>query len=172
MLWCHWWPNDWSVHFPATSDRWYLRHRFSRWTASTLRECFCTNTYYQHEGAPPHFSQVVRQYLNHKFPNRWIGRGGAPNWPTRSPDLNPLDYRVWGHMKPMVYAQKVNAREEQLQQILSAATSINNAAVPHKFTSSGHTSQKMHPSRRRTLRTICLSVEWQICNCTFNSIAQ
>jgi hypothetical protein len=25
--------------------------------------------YYQHDGGPPHFSQVVRQYLNHKFPN-------------------------------------------------------------------------------------------------------
>ena len=31
--------------------------------------------YYQHDGAPPHFSQVVRQYLNHKFPNQWIGCG-------------------------------------------------------------------------------------------------
>jgi len=26
--------------------------------------------YHQLDGAPPHFSQVVRQYLNHKFPNR------------------------------------------------------------------------------------------------------
>jgi len=33
--------------------------------------------YYQNDGAPPHFSQVLRQYLNHKFPNRWIGRGGT-----------------------------------------------------------------------------------------------
>ena len=51
--------------------------------------------------------QVVRQYLNHKFPNRWIGRGGAENWPPRSPDLNPLDYHVWGYMKAMVYAHNV-----------------------------------------------------------------
>jgi hypothetical protein len=35
--------------------------------------------YYQRDLAPPHFSQVVRQYRNHKFPNRWIGRGGAQN---------------------------------------------------------------------------------------------
>jgi len=57
---------------------------------------------------PPHFSQVVRQYPNHKFPNRWIGRGGAQNWPPLSPDLNPLDYHVWGYMKAMVYAHKLN----------------------------------------------------------------
>jgi hypothetical protein len=33
--------------------------------------------YYKHYGAPPHLSHVIRQYLNHKFPNRWIGRGSA-----------------------------------------------------------------------------------------------
>ena len=54
--------------------------------------------YNQHDEAPPHFSQVVRQYLNHKFRNRWIGRGGAQNWPPRSPDLNPLNYHVWNFM--------------------------------------------------------------------------
>jgi len=71
--------------------------------------------YYQRGGAPPHFSQVVMPYLNHKFPNRWIGHGGAQNWPPRSPDPNPLDYHVLGYMKAMVYAHKVNTRAELLQ---------------------------------------------------------
>jgi len=91
--------------------------------------------YYQHDEAPPHFSQVVRQYLHQKFPKRWIGRGGAQNWPPRSPDLNPLYYHVWDYMKTMVCAHKVNTRE-LLQRILSAARTINNAAVLRKFTSS------------------------------------
>ena len=60
--------------------------------------------YYQHGRAQPHFSQVVRQYLNHKFPNRWIGRGGTQNWPPRSPDMNALHYHMWGYMKAIVYA--------------------------------------------------------------------
>jgi len=50
--------------------------------------------------------------------------------------MNPLDYHVWGYMKAMVYAHKVNMREELFQQILSAARSINNAAVLCKVTSS------------------------------------
>jgi len=91
---------------------------------------------YQNDGAPPHFSQVVRQYLTHRFPNRSIGPGGAQNWPPRSADLNPSDYHVWGYMKAMVYAHKVNTREELLQQIHSAARSINNTAVLRKVTSS------------------------------------
>jgi hypothetical protein len=90
--------------------------------------------YYQHDGAPLHFSQVVRQYLNHKFPNRWIDCGGAQNWPPWSLDLNPLDYHVWCYMKAMVCAHKVNMRE-LLQQILSAARNFNNAAVLRKVTS-------------------------------------
>jgi len=50
--------------------------------------------YYQHDAAPSYFSQVVTQYLNHKFANRWIGCDGTQNWPPRPPDLNPLDYHV------------------------------------------------------------------------------
>jgi hypothetical protein len=91
---------------------------------------------YQHDGEPPHLSHVVRQYLNHKFPNRWIGRGGAQNWPPWSPDVNPLDNHVWGYMKGMVGAHKVNTREELLHRILSSIIGINNAAVFHKLTSS------------------------------------
>jgi hypothetical protein len=127
--------------------------------------------YYQHDGAPPHFSQVIRQYLNHKFPNQWTSRGGAQNWPPWSPDLNPLDYHVWGYLKAMVYAHKVNMTE-LLQQILRIARSINNTAVLCKVTKfSSHMNQKMYPSRWRTLQT-CLSVEQRICNCTFNNISQ
>ena len=29
-----------------------------------------------HDGAPPHFSRVARQFLNQLFANKWIGRGG------------------------------------------------------------------------------------------------
>ena len=128
VVWCNWWPTDWSVHFPTMSDRWYLCQLFAqtRW-----------QMYYQHDEAPLHFSQVVRQYLNHKFPNWWIGCGGSQNWPPWSLGLNPLDYHVWGYMKAMVYAHKVlNTREELLQRILSAARSINNAAVLHRVTGS------------------------------------
>ena len=86
---------------------------------------------YQHDRAPPYFSQVVRQYLN-----RWIGRSGVQNWPPRSLDMNPLDYHVRGYMKAVAYEHTVNTRKELLQRILSAARSINNAAALRKFTDS------------------------------------
>ena len=57
-----------------------------------------------HDGAPAHFSLSARRYLNQKFGLRWIGRGGPIAWPPRSPDLNPLDFYLWGHLKYLVYS--------------------------------------------------------------------
>ena len=52
---------------------------------------------FMHDGAPPHFSRVAREFLNQHFANEWIGRAGPVAWPARSPDLNPLDFHLWGH---------------------------------------------------------------------------
>jgi hypothetical protein len=41
------------------------------------------------------FSREVRNFLNYRFPGRWIGRGGPHNWPASSPDISPLDNCVW-----------------------------------------------------------------------------
>ena len=46
-----------------------------------------------------------------RFPNRRTGRRGTQKWPSRSPDLNPLDYHVWDYMKAMVYEHKLNTRK-------------------------------------------------------------
>ena len=48
--------------------------------------------WFQLDGAPAHFSVGVRNILDEKFPNRWIGRHGPVAWPHRSPDLSKLDY--------------------------------------------------------------------------------
>ena len=42
--------------------------------------------YFQQDGAPVHYANTVRAWLNEKFPDRWIGRGGPIEWPARSPD--------------------------------------------------------------------------------------
>jgi hypothetical protein len=32
---------------------------------------------FQQDGAPPHFHKEVTDFLNRKFPEKWIGRGGS-----------------------------------------------------------------------------------------------
>jgi len=68
----------------------------------------------------------VSDYLNESFPNRWLGRGGPIPWPPRSPDLTPLDYHLWGHMKTLVYETKVDSRTALRDCIFAAAEHIRN----------------------------------------------
>jgi hypothetical protein len=79
-----------------------------------------------HDGAPPHFGRAVRDHLNITYPNRWIGRGGPFPWPPRSPDLTPLDFFLWGHLKYLVYKTPVNTRNDLLNRILTSADAIRN----------------------------------------------
>lgn len=73
--------------------------------------------FFQHDGAPAHFTLSVRACLNENFPDRWIGRGGPLNWAARSPDLNPLDYFVWGFLKDKVYGSKIHSLDHLMERI-------------------------------------------------------
>lgn len=84
--------------------------------------------FFMHDGAPPHFSVAVRNHLNNVYPNRWIGRGGPIAWPPRSPDLTPMDFYLWGHLKTLVYSSPVHTREELLQRITFHCDVIRNNA--------------------------------------------
>jgi len=44
----------------------------------------------------------ARHYLDINFPNSF-GRGGPVAWSARSPNLNPLNYFLWGHLKNFIY---------------------------------------------------------------------
>ena len=53
----------------------------------------------------------LRRILNQHFANKRIGRRGPVAWPVRSPDLNPLDFHLWGHLKSIVYATSIENAE-------------------------------------------------------------
>ena len=84
--------------------------------------------WFMHDGAPAHFSQTVRTILNNEYRNRWIGRGGPVPWPPRSPDLNPLDYYIWGHMKSLVYVTNVPNVDTLRQRVNNAFIHIRGQA--------------------------------------------
>ena len=68
-------------------------------------------TWFQQDGAPPHYSLIVRQYLDQVFPGHWIGRGGFTDWSARLPDLNPLDFAIWPILKDRVYRHEIDSLE-------------------------------------------------------------
>lgn len=82
--------------------------------------------FFMHDGAPPHFSRLVRDHLNQTHPDRWIGRGGPISWPPRSPDLNPLDYFLWGYLKSLVYSVSVENVQQLEQRVIDCCEEIRN----------------------------------------------
>ena len=79
---------------------------------------------FQHDGAPAHFCRRVREILDERFPDKWIGRGGLITWPARSPDLNVLDYFVWGYVKDKVEHMRNSTEAEVREAILAAFNNI------------------------------------------------
>ena len=78
-----------------------------------------------HDGAPPHFSRITRQYLN-DHSGKWVGRNGAVAWPPRSPDLNPIDLYLWGQVKNEVYSTRVTDVDELWERIVATFDAIRN----------------------------------------------
>ncbi|XP_056642215.1 uncharacterized protein LOC130448740 [Diorhabda sublineata] len=74
------------------------------------------NMQFLHDGAPPHYSLQVRQYLKEQF----------PHWPPRGPDLNPLDFSIWSQMKALVYKEKITSLPQLRRKIEEAADVIKN----------------------------------------------
>lgn len=85
-------------------------------------------TWYQHDGAPPHVAVQVRQRLNQIFGRQWIGRFADNPWPPRSPDLTPLDYFFWGWVKQLVFKKESRTEEEMKLRIGQAFNKIKRRA--------------------------------------------
>lgn len=55
------------------------------------------------DGAPPHRRRTVTDRLTELFGDHVIALNRRVEWPPRSPDLTPLDFFLWGHLKSKVY---------------------------------------------------------------------
>ena len=79
-----------------------------------------------HDGAPPHFNRIARQYLNDHFAGKWIGGNGPVAWSAYSPDLNPIDFHLWGHVKNEDYTTPVTNVDELWEGIAATFDAIRN----------------------------------------------
>ncbi|GBM37729.1 hypothetical protein AVEN_161337-1 [Araneus ventricosus] len=73
---------------------------------------------FQQDGAPPHYGNTVREFLDTTFPKgEWIGRGAAMACPPRSSVIKPLDFYLWGYVKQHVYSERINDINHSKQRI-------------------------------------------------------
>lgn len=84
--------------------------------------------FFQHDGAPGHKAVVVQQFLNQRFPGRWIGIGRGEydhvEWCPRSPDLTSPDFFLWGFLKNSVYAEVPTTRDNMMHRIRQVCANI------------------------------------------------
>lgn len=62
------------------------------------------NVWFQQDGATPHTAKIVLEWLAEKFGEHFISLRSNIEWPPHSPDLNPLDFFLWGYLKDRVYS--------------------------------------------------------------------
>lgn len=87
------------------------------------------------DGAPAHNGGRVVLYLNEEFPQRWIGTN-SPNipYPARSPDLNPLDFFYWGHLKRLILEKQHENEIELREAIIAASAEITPQQIANSMT--------------------------------------
>jgi hypothetical protein len=62
-----------------------------------------------------------------QYNDRWIRRGrgaAAMAWPSRSPDLTPMDFFLWGHIKALIYTSPVDSEGNLSSRIVQVAPTI------------------------------------------------
>ena len=73
---------------------------------------------FQQDGAPAHTAATVQEYLKQHCPD-FIEK---EQWPPNSPDINPLDFYVWGAMLHMY--EQLSPRPRDIEQLKVALQRI------------------------------------------------
>lgn len=104
----------------------------------------------QLDGAHAYFSLAVRNYLNRKFSDKCIGRGGLINWPPRSLELTSMDFFFWGYIKNLVYSTSPTTADDMKRMIENAFETV--------------TPKMMHNVKRSLEARITIwSTRWALC---------
>lgn len=79
--------------------------------------------WFQQDGATCHTTRPNMAELRTKFHGRIISRFGDANWPSRSCDLSPLDFFLWGYTKDKVYTnnpQTLEQLKDNIREVIAA----------------------------------------------------
>ncbi|GBN54434.1 hypothetical protein AVEN_266702-1 [Araneus ventricosus] len=76
-----------------------------------------------------HKVSSVQQCIRDTFQQQVIGYCGCVEWHSRSPDLNPLGFFLWGYIKQRVYATLKPTLQELRNRITDACASVSSAML-------------------------------------------
>ncbi|GFW48754.1 putative DD41D transposase [Trichonephila clavipes] len=114
-VWCALWAgeiigpyffkNDEGHNVTVNGDRY--RAMITNFFIPELNNHDVQELWFQQDGATCHTARATIDLLKDTLGDRLISRFGPVNWPPRSCDLTPLDYFLWGYVKSLVYAGKL-----------------------------------------------------------------
>ena len=81
--------------------------------------------WFQQDGAPPHTTQMVRDWLESKFGDRVISNKTDRPWPPGSPDMSPLDFYFWGRSEAELRRCPPSSMEELKETVTEFALSLS-----------------------------------------------
>ena len=92
----------------------------------SIREISGEYFIFQQDSAPAHRARDTLSYLQRETP-AFI----SPDlWPPNSPDLNPLDYKIWGMLQERVYRLgKIRDVEELKKRLVEEWAAIKQSAI-------------------------------------------
>ena len=83
--------------------------------------------YFQGDGAAPHYAVIEGEWLDEKFPGRWVGRRGPFDWPARSSDLILCNFFLWGYLEDIVFMETCTSIIQLQNRIQEACAGITKA---------------------------------------------
>ena len=76
---------------------------------ASMKEKFKNKSFtFQQDGAPSHTSKKTQKWCEEHFPSFWT----KDLWPPSSPDLNPMDFCVWGILEKEACSSPHNNLED------------------------------------------------------------
>ena len=92
---------------------------FQYWDVSSCNTLFHgQNWSFQQDSAPAHKARTTQQWLETNVPD-FIS---TSDWPSASPDLNPLDYKLWSKLQEMACKKRHPNIESLKRSLRKAAT--------------------------------------------------
>lgn len=80
---------------------------------------------FQQDGARAHTARDTIAFLEERVPDLLE----PTMWPPNSPDLNPMDYCIWGVLQSMVYRQRIENRDQLRTALLECWNSLSQETV-------------------------------------------
>lgn len=74
------------------------------------------NTIFQQDWAPAHGAKSTLDLMQQKLPHFFTKN----DWPSSSPDLNPLDFSVWGYLEECLRFKKITNLDQLKKELIAA----------------------------------------------------